>query len=144
MALKKRTHVSPEFNLASMIDVIFLLLMFFMLTSNLVSTNALRIQLPTSSQKEALPVKTINVSLKTDGSMYFEQDANALDKATLRGKMQDRVEAMEIEGITNDKIVVILNAEGTTTTQQLVDVMTITRQLGLQMSLSTKEAPDGQ
>jgi biopolymer transport protein ExbD len=144
MALKKRTHVSPEFNLASMIDVIFLLLMFFMLTSNLVNTNALKIQLPSSSQREALPVKTITVSLKTDGSMYFEQDGNALDKATLRSRMQEKVKKMESDGISNDKVVVILNAESTTTTQQLVDVMTITRQMGLQMSLSTKEVPDGQ
>ncbi len=39
MALKRRNRVKPEFSLAAMIDVIFLLLMFFMLTSNVVTPN---------------------------------------------------------------------------------------------------------
>ena len=49
MGLKRRQRVEPEFSLAAMIDVIFLLLMFFMLTSKFVTPNALNLSLPSSS-----------------------------------------------------------------------------------------------
>lgn len=142
MGLKKRTHVSPEFNLASMIDVIFLLLMFFMLTSKLVSTNALNVSLPSSSQKEGLPVKAINVSLEADGRLFFEAIKTPVDKGTLKLQMQQRVEELLAGGTNRDEITVVLNADKSTTTQQLVDVMTITRKLGLQMTLSTEEVAE--
>ena len=46
MGLKKRSKVSAAFNMSSLTDIIFLLLIFFMLTSNLVSPNALNLKLP--------------------------------------------------------------------------------------------------
>jgi biopolymer transport protein ExbD len=144
MGLKKRTHVSPEFNLASMIDVIFLLLMFFMLTSKLVSTNALNVSLPSSSQKEGLPVKAINVSLEADGRLFYESDETPLDKPSLLAAMTARVGELIEQGTKREEITVVLNADKNTTTQQLVDVMTITRKLGLQMSLSTEEVAEEQ
>ena len=46
MAVKKRSKVSAEFNMSSLTDIIFLLLIFFMLTSSIVTPNALNLQLP--------------------------------------------------------------------------------------------------
>ena len=43
MALRSRNKVSPNFNMSSMTDIVFLLLIFFMLTSTLVSPNALKL-----------------------------------------------------------------------------------------------------
>ena len=43
MNLKGRNKVNPNFNMSSMTDIVFLLLIFFMLTSTLVSPNALKI-----------------------------------------------------------------------------------------------------
>ncbi len=48
MGLKKRSKVSAEFSMSSLTDIIFLLLIFFMLTSNLVAPNALNLKLPGS------------------------------------------------------------------------------------------------
>ena len=46
MALKRRAKISPNFSMASMTDVIFLLLIFFMITSTVVSPNAIKVLLP--------------------------------------------------------------------------------------------------
>ena len=50
MGLKKRSKVSAEFSMSSLTDIIFLLLIFFMLTSSLVAPNALNLKLPGSSR----------------------------------------------------------------------------------------------
>ena len=49
--LKRRKEVSPQFSMSSMTDIIFLLLIFFMITSTMVSPNAIKVLLPQSSQQ---------------------------------------------------------------------------------------------
>lgn len=70
MALKKRNKVSAEFSMASMTDMIFLLLIFFMLTSSIVSPNALNLKLPSSTSK-TVASPTLSVSITPDGKYYF-------------------------------------------------------------------------
>ena len=49
MGMKKRSKVNAEFNMSSLTDIIFLLLIFFMLTSSMVIPNALNLKLPGKS-----------------------------------------------------------------------------------------------
>src|SRR5512145_1464063 len=51
MAIKTRNKINSSFSMASMSDLVFLLLIFFMLTSTLVSPNAIKLLLPSSSSK---------------------------------------------------------------------------------------------
>ena len=51
MNLRGRNKITPEFNMSSMTDIVFLLLIFFMIASTLVTTNAIDILLPTASGK---------------------------------------------------------------------------------------------
>ena len=51
MAIKSQNKISAEFSMASMADLVFLLLIFFMLTSTLVSPNAIKLLLPSGSGK---------------------------------------------------------------------------------------------
>ena len=51
MALKRRNKISPNFSMASMTDIIFLLLIFFMITSTMVSPNAIKVLLPQGKQQ---------------------------------------------------------------------------------------------
>ena len=52
MNIRGRNKVTPEFNFASMTDIVFLLLIFFMIASTLVTTSAIDIVLPTASGKD--------------------------------------------------------------------------------------------
>lgn len=72
MGLKKRSKVSAEFSMSSLTDIIFLLLIFFMLTSSLVAPNSLNLKLPgkgpvTKTSKD----KIDDVRIDKKGRFYF-------------------------------------------------------------------------
>ena len=69
MALKRKFKVSVEFSMASMTDMIFLLLIFFMITSTVVVPNAIKVLLPQSTkQTSAKPLTRVTV---TAGLQYY-------------------------------------------------------------------------
>lgn len=72
MDFKGRNKVTPEFNMSSMTDIVFLLLIFFMLASTLVTTSAIDILLPTASGKTENK-KSVSVSIKKDLTYYIDQ-----------------------------------------------------------------------
>ena len=71
MALRRTTKVSAEPSMSSMSDLIFLLLIFFLITSTLVNPNALKLLLPKSTNQVS-ESPTVSVSIKDwhDGSTY--------------------------------------------------------------------------
>ena len=72
MNIRGRNKISPEFNMSSMTDIVFLLLIFFMIASTLVTTNAIDILLPKASGKTENK-KSVAVSIKKDLSFYIDQ-----------------------------------------------------------------------
>jgi biopolymer transport protein ExbD len=74
MAIQIRNKRSTEFSTASMSDLVFLLLIFFMLTSTLVAPNAIKLLLPTSSSK-TLAKQTITVYINEDKQYFLEEQA---------------------------------------------------------------------
>jgi len=60
MALKKRNKANPNFSMASMSDMVFLLLIFFMVTSTLVAPNAIKLLLP-QSESRTIAKQTVTV-----------------------------------------------------------------------------------
>ena len=72
MALKRQHNMMTLFSMASMSDVIFLLLIFFMVTSTFVFPNALEVNLPQSSQQTALKPGT-RVYIDKELNMYAAQ-----------------------------------------------------------------------
>ena len=89
MAIKKKSKLSAEFNMSSLTDIIFLLLIFFMLTSSIVAPNALNLKLPGTSQKkvtkqevydEVFIYKTGTFELNGKGKSLPEIEAYLLSK----------------------------------------------------------------
>jgi biopolymer transport protein ExbD len=71
MAIRSSNKISPSFNMASMTDMVFLLLIFFMVTSTMVSPNALKLLLPQSNNQTAAKAIT-SVSITKDLHYYIE------------------------------------------------------------------------
>jgi biopolymer transport protein ExbD len=63
MALKRNTKVDASFAVSSMTDIVFLLLIFFLVTSTLINPNALKLLLPTSTGQVSAKA-TVSVSIK--------------------------------------------------------------------------------
>lgn len=84
MNIRGRNKVSPEFNMSSMTDIVFLLLIFFMLTSTMVTTNALDLVLPKAKGKTDSN-KNISVSINKDLQFYIDKDL--VQEADLEAKL---------------------------------------------------------
>ncbi|MCD7978736.1 MAG: biopolymer transporter ExbD [Tannerellaceae bacterium] len=69
MALKRRTKINEAFSMASMTDVIFLLLIFFMATSTVVIPNAIKVTLP-QSQKQTAAKPLTRVTIDSNLNYY--------------------------------------------------------------------------
>ena len=72
MPLKRKNKISALFNMSSLTDIIFLLLIFFMLTSALVAPNALNLKLPGAAQKTSeVPKKIDRIIVEKGGTLFL-------------------------------------------------------------------------
>jgi biopolymer transport protein ExbD len=115
MNIRGRNKVSPEFNMSSMTDIVFLLLVFFMIASTLVSTNAIDILLPKASGKTENK-KSLSVTIDKDLTYYIDQ------KKVSSSKLEDLL-VKELGAVTNPTIV--LRAEKSVPVDNVVKVMDI-------------------
>lgn len=128
MNLRGRNKVSPEFNMSSMTDIVFLLLIFFMLTSTMVTTNALDLVLPKAKGKTDSN-KSISISIDKDLKFY-------LDKTLIE---ESSVEAQLLAAIGADKEKpVILRAEEGVPIEKAVYVMDIANRNQLKIVLAVR------
>lgn len=81
MQFDGRARVSTRIDMAPLIDVVFLLLIFFLLTSSFVSRQAINVDLPASSTADAAPESPIVVSILADGSLRV--DGEGVDEVEL-------------------------------------------------------------
>ncbi len=75
MALKRNTKVDAQFSLSSMTDIVFLLLIFFLVTSTLINPNALKLLLPKSTGQVNAKA-TVSVSIKDWGEDVYTYHLN--------------------------------------------------------------------
>lgn len=81
MGIKRRNKVSAQFSMSSLTDIIFLLLIFFMLTSTLVAPNALNLKLPgTSRQKPSTDSNLDRVNVDYRGRYFLNGSASNLQE----------------------------------------------------------------
>lgn len=128
MGLRTRNKVSPNFNMSSMTDIVFLLLIFFMLTSTLVTTNALDLVLP-SSKAKSVKKQTVSVSIDKALKHYVDQDEVAV--GSMENLIHQRLANAE------DKVIV-LRVEKGVPIEYAVKVMDIAYQNKYKIVLATK------
>ena len=77
---KTRRTVEEEINLTSMIDILFIVLIFLLLTTSFASRSGVEISLPRSTQqREATPPKTIEIELTQSGELFIAGEAKTLE-----------------------------------------------------------------
>lgn len=77
MGLKRKNRISASFSMASMTDIIFLLLIFFMITSTFIIPNAIELDLPSSTKTDSKLDEPMRISLDVDGKIYVGQFADS-------------------------------------------------------------------
>ncbi|MCH7524511.1 MAG: biopolymer transporter ExbD [Bacteroidetes bacterium] len=128
MDFKGRNKVSPEFNMSSMTDIVFLLLIFFMLASTLVSVNAIDILLPKASGMTENK-RSVSVSIKKDLTYYIDQERVGIS-------VLERELVAALSGKTTPTIV--LRAEKSVPIDNVVKVMDIANRHKFKVILAVK------
>ena len=114
MAIKSRNKVEPTFNSSSMSDLVFLLLIFFMLTSTLVAPNAIKLMLPSSNSK-TMAKQTVTVYVD-ENYQYQVNETKVLDETQLTDLINT--------AIGNDsQATVVLRSDKTVPVQYIVNVI---------------------
>lgn len=142
MGLKKRNKFNAEFNMSSLTDIIFLLLIFFMLTSSLTSPNAQDIDRPTSNSKTPSP-QNVALSLTKEGKYFVDSDEvpesqllEKLSAAVAKERAKNREKGIETE------VTVVLNVAMDETTGTIVKFMKMSNKLGVRLILATQATKD--
>ncbi|MGJ8745665.1 ExbD/TolR family protein [Polaribacter sp.] len=100
MNLRGRNKVDPSFNMSSMTDIVFLLLIFFMLTSTLVTVSAIDVLLPKAGGKTENN-KSVAVTITSNSLFYIDKTkVSSIDLETeiLRKIAGDKKKTIVIRG----------------------------------------------
>lgn len=91
MEFERRRHNHAHMNIAPLVDVVFLLLLFFMLTSHLMQEPAIKIKLPESKTAEAQKDTTKTVYISKDGDIFFMDKKVELKdlQIAIKGSLKD-------------------------------------------------------
>lgn len=126
MKLKGRNKVSPDFSMSSMTDIVFLLLIFFMLQAN--SPNALDLLLPKAKGKST---NKQNVSVSIDKNLQYFVNEQRINGDYLEIELKKALEGQ-------DKPTIILRAEESVAIKEAVNVMSIANKNSYKVILAVR------
>ena len=127
MNLPQRNKVDTAFSMASMTDLIFMLLIFFMLTSSFVTPSGLPVNLPTS-KSAAIEMQKVSVTVTSDLQYFLNE--KPVNKGTLESELASQLSGSEG--------VVVLHIDESVPTKELVFVAGIATSLKAKVTIATK------
>ncbi len=143
MALKRNFQSLDTFSMSSMTDVIFLLLIFFMVTSTIIFPAAIDVNLPQSSEQTSQKPLT-EVYIDSESTLYLVADRNDSTQV-LSNPVEVTLEKLETElaGIqaADSTRAIALYADSVVDYGKVVKVLDIAARNNLKMVLSTRSAP---
>lgn len=126
MKLKGRNKINPEFSMSSMTDIVFLLLIFFMLTAN--APNALDLLLPKARGKST---NTQNVSVTINSNLQYFVNNEQINGEYIEIELKKALEGQE-------KPTIILRAEESVAIREAVNVMDIANRNNYKVILAVR------
>ena len=133
MALKRRNKVDASFSMSSMTDMIFLLLLFFMLAATMSSPSDIKVNLPQSRAKTATKTTIIKIGISENGEYSIAKQ-----------KEKSRIipfEALELELLNEkvqDSICIALYADENVPYKEIVRILDIANENKMKLVIATK------
>lgn len=125
-----RQDKDPEINMTPMLDVVFILLIFFIVSTNFVQQSAVEINRPYASTAIGVEGSPIIVTLDTTGRVYFE--SQEIDIYYLPGKLQQIV-------AQSPQVKLLIVADTNCPTGVTIKVLDIAKQAGISFSSVASE-----
>jgi biopolymer transport protein ExbD len=143
MKIGRRRREGAEVESSSLNDIMFFLLLFFLIASTLANPNVIQILLPKAGTTSTITPKSIPLTVTKDLKVYIEQEEIAYEK--LADKLTEIRKVLEAENDPKNPdaaMVIVLRLDKDLKVQDMVDVMQVGANLGIKMVLATdkKEA----
>ncbi len=128
---KSNRRETAQLDMTPLVDVVFNLLIFFMLSTTFVTTPGIKINLPEASSKELkVQEKEVRVALTKEGKIYLNRKLVSLDDVRKILKQKARI---------NPKMLVIIQADAQVTHGKVVQIMDIAKTAGLnKLAIATR------
>lgn len=133
MSLHRRTKVTPSFSMSSMTDIIFLLLIFFMITSTMIAPNAIKVLLPQSKQQT--PVKAVSHVIIDKDLNIFAAIGNDEEKPVTLAELPKMISTIQND---STEVFVSLYADESVPYKNIVEVLNVAHDNHFKMVLATR------
>ena len=127
MAIKMQNRIDPTFSATSMSDLVFLLLIFFMLTSTMISPNAINLVLPKSTAEKQLSNRQLEVYIDADLHYYVNPEGSAAQPTAYEDLLPTLLGAVEQDASAQKNI--ILRADKSVPIENVVALMDVLNEL---------------
>jgi biopolymer transport protein ExbD len=121
MEFERPKQMRMHLDIAPLIDIVFLLLIFFMLTANFIMQPGIKITLPSATSAQEQPAQKIMVFISEDGTVCLNDETIYLDNLK---------DALQIEIDKSDEKIVILKADKKIDLGLAVKIMDISKESG--------------
>lgn len=130
----RRNRPSAEVHTAALNDIMFFLMLFFLLASAVANPQVVKLLLPKSSAGEqSVAKKTITVSITSDLIYHVGDRAIALESLE---------EALQSEIVSGEELTIMLYADSTVPIQNVISVMDVANRLRIKLVLATEPKKD--
>ena len=140
MKFRRKPRENVEINLASLIDVVFILLLFFVVTTTFTRETQLKVDLPEAASgtpPEQTELKQVEVLIGADGAYSVN------GKALLESNLSNLMAALQKEYDGDNSLPLILSADGKTPHQAVITAMDAAGKLGFShLRITTVEAQE--
>jgi biopolymer transport protein ExbD len=128
MKITRKRHFNPEVSTSSLNDIMFFLLLFFLIVSTLANPNVIKLLLPSSKAAQTLNKQQITISITKDKKYFI--DNQQISFSDIEPLIQNKIKAIK-------EPTIILRLENSLSVQDLVDVLEIGTRLKVKMVLAT-------
>lgn len=132
MIIKRKKHFKAEVSTSSLNDIMFFLLLFFLIVSSLANPNVIKLLLPNSKSSQNLSKQQISISVTKDKKYYI--DSHQVNFEDIEPLLKARISTLQ-------EPTIILRMEYTLTVQDLADLLEIGTRLKVKMVMATNKTP---
>lgn len=136
MALKKQNKTDASFSMSSMTDIIFLLLLFFMIASTMSAPNDMKVNLPQSSNKTATKAPMVKIGISEDGT-YSIADNGVEPRVVTFDEIEPYLQVVQA---SDSSTYVALYADEFVPYREIVKILDIANENRLKLVIATKVA----
>lgn len=130
MRLNRKRPFKPEVSTSSLNDIMFFLLLFFLIVSTLANPNVIKLILPSSKSAQNLNKQQVTISVTRDKKYFI--DSREISFSEIEPILSERVKSLS-------EATVIIRMEYTLTVQDLADILEIGNRLKVKMVLATNK-----